>query len=338
MLSRNELMLIEKNYSIILDHNKIKPIPGGDVSLAYQIQSADNHYFIKKIKLDGYIQEFNATTEDIKKSLSFIETICKEQSRFGNVIPAMEGQAGVYLEANNSLFILFPYIEGKIIENKAITNEMIASISQRLYTIHHEKIIYDKAFSQKRNSYFLTAANLLIQHPLWPKLETTLSRLPFFPRIKKTIQFMADNKKEFLYSLQSMSLDVICHNDLKPKNVLWNTDKQYWIIDWEVACDFDQQVDYLDTLLAWCIEEEKGSLRINPEKVAAFQKAYYLFSYQMYDAMNVVIIKWYFWLYACLIKIVKNPTKFLNYWPNVSRALRYIELLITHRDLSFLAN
>jgi thiamine kinase-like enzyme len=128
----------------------------------------------------------------------------------------------------------------------------------------------------------------------------------------------------------------VCHNDLKPKNVLWNKNKDFWIIDWEAACDFDHRADYLDTLLAWCIEEKSGVFTINPDKVIVFQDTYYIAPEELPHAMNIVILKWYFWFYFCLLQWMKHPMKIPHYASNAKIALGYLNLLIDKRDLGFL--
>jgi len=168
-------------------------------------------------------------------------------------------------------------------------------------------------------------------------LDWFLKYLTFFEQIKKITRFILDTQDDLEQSINALSLDSVCHNDLKPKNVLWNKNKDFWIIDWEAACDFDHRADYLDTLLAWCIEENAGAFTINPDKVIAFQGPYYMAPEELHHAMNIVILKWCFWFYFCLLKAMQHPRRIPHYAYHAKSALGYLNLLIGKRDLEFLA-
>lgn len=336
MLTRDELILIEKNYSLELLPKKTTYVSGGDVNEAYQVQSATHSYLLKKIQVSEYEQIYNLTQHEIKTSLSFVEGICREQQPFGNVIPALEGKSGVFMENKNCFYMLFPYVNGSVIENQAIDNEMINQISHKLFQMHHETISYDLVFSKQKNAHYIQLAHMLVQNVCWAKLDMILKYLPFFEKAKKITRFIHATQNDLEQSIDTLSLDSVCHNDLKPKNVLWNKNKEFWIIDWEAACDFDHRADYLDTLLAWCIEENAGVFIINPRKVSAFQEPYYIAPEELRHAMNIVILKWYFWFYFCLLKGIQHPTKTLHYAHHAKIALGYLNLLIDKRDLGFL--
>ncbi|BCA97096.1 hypothetical protein TUM19329_34570 [Legionella antarctica] len=310
---------------------------GGDVNQAYQVQSTTSAYLLKKIELSEYERVYKATQNEIKTSLSFVEGICREQQRFGNVVPAIEGKSGVFLENNNFAYMLFPFVNGAVVENLAIDNEMIDRISHKLFQMHHGTISYDRDFSKQKNAHYIQVAHMLVENPHWAKLDWALKYLTFFEKLKKISRFILDNKHDLVQSIDALSLDSVCHNDLKPKNVLWNENKDFWVIDWEAACDFDHRADYLDTLLAWCIEESAGNFRINPDKVIAFQGPYYIAPEELHHAMNIVILKWCFWFYFCLSKGMQHPMRVPHYAYHAKIALGYLNLLISKRDLDFLA-
>lgn len=336
VLSANEIIQIEKNYSLKVNSKEIIPVSGGDVNQTYQIQTSENKYIVKKIDLKKHTKKYRASEEDIKKSICFAEDICQEQKRLGNVAPAVKGNSGIFLEVQHNLLILYPFVKGQIFENEKITNDMVTLISRRLYSLHHEKIAYDITFSRKKNSYITAGGQQIATHHLWHKLQPIVKHLPFFPRFKATFQFITENQEALLHSIQSMSVESVCHNDLKPKNVLWGGDKNYWIIDWEAACDFDHRVDYLDTLLAWCIEIHDNSFTINREKIAFFQEAYYLSVDELHSAMNIVILKWIFWFSFNLVNCIEHPGKLSQSTAQVRLALGFINLLIENLQLGFL--
>lgn len=336
MLSQNEWLSLEENYALHFTRQSIKPIAGGDVNQAYQVASGATHYLIKKINLRTYAKEYRANPEEIRCSLRFIEAVCRQYLPDGHVIPAISGHHGPIFEVNHVVYLLYPYVEGRIIENQALSLDQVGKIARQLKQIHQQTIHYDAVFSQNKYHRYVNVGLALAHHPFWGRFKTSLTRAPGLVRLKKAVRFMAEHCIEFDTSVRTMAMNPVCHNDLKPKNVLWGKDGQYWIIDWEAACDFDHQADYLDTLLAWVIEDHEGKLRINSNKVYAFQQQYFINPDGLQAAVYVVLLKWYFWWYFCLAKLVKHPLKIPHYWHHAQLALKYINLIIDHRDLAFL--
>ncbi|KTC88772.1 phosphotransferase [Fluoribacter dumoffii] len=332
MLNANEVKQLESNYDIQIIPQEIYSVSGGDINSTYLIKTSSGQYIVKRIALDEYVREYKTTIEDVKKSLCFSEQISKAQLAFGNAITAIEGEKGVLLETGPGVLMLYPYVEGTICEDQQISLNMVRSISRRLKTLHHATISYDHEFSSKKFAIYIDIVNQLVSHPGWNYLKL----LTIFPRLKTVISFMRDNRELLKKSIRHISKESVCHNDLKPKNILWTKDtKDYWIIDWEAAADFDHRTDYLDTLVAWCIEKKDSGLLLNPEKVTAFQEEYYIPKEELTHATNITILKWYFWLYFCISKCFKKPKEFSHYLYHANYSIHYIEFLI-HQELNFL--
>ena len=101
-----------------------------------------------------------------------------------------------------------------------------------------------------------------------------------------------------------MSAVGICHNDLKPKNVLWQESGEFWIIDWDAVGLFDLAADHLDTGLSWATHFADGKLEFDAQKMAAFFQEYPLHDMDKFEnSLHLVTVKWCYWLVFCLRRL-----------------------------------
>src|SRR3990167_4487864 len=64
---------------------------------------------------------------------------------------------------------------------------------------------------------------------------------------------------------------VISHRDCDPKNVLWDADDHFYIIDWESAGLINKKKDVIATAIYWSLDD---SFKINLDHLSVFLKAY----------------------------------------------------------------
>ncbi|MDP3268675.1 MAG: phosphotransferase [Legionella sp.] len=333
MLNKAEVQNIAQNYKVDFDTHQIIPLTGGEVNSTYLLQSDMDKYVIKKILLEQCVDEYQKTIDEVALSLHFVEEITRKQQPLGNVVTAVSGDTGSVLQNANNAYVLYPFYPGEILENNKITLHMVKQISQRLKMLHHHPFSYDHELSRKRYTRFFNIGHAILDNSL---LNDLISIKRLVPKLKPIINFITDNKSSLADSINLCTPGSVCHNDLKPKNVLWASQNNFAIIDWESASDFDHRTDYLDTLICWSNQKEQDQFNFTPHKIQAFQEHYFIPKKELSYAMDIVIIKWYFWLFFCINKARSYPEKFLHYLEQSNIALKFIEFLIKHRDLSFL--
>ncbi|HRD68969.1 MAG TPA: phosphotransferase [Legionella sp.] len=333
MLNKDELQNITQNYNVNFNAQQITQLAGGDVNNTYLLQSDMGQYVIKKILLEQYVDDYQTTIDEVTQSLLFIEEITRKQQSLGNVITAIAGNSGTVLHTDGIAYILYPFFQGEILENNKITLPMIKQISQRLERLHHHKFSYDNKMSQQKFNRFINVGRSILDSPILSRLDNIKYLIP---KLKPIINFITENKASLSESIKLCTPESVCHNDLKPKNVLWASEDNFAIIDWEAAADFDHRTDYLDTLISWSNELDNNRFILIHEKIQAFQEHYFIPKNELNYAMDLVILKWYFWLFFCISRAKAYPGKFVHYWKQGNLALKFIEFLIKHRDLSFL--
>lgn len=339
MISHLDKQRIEQYFHLNLENARIQGVCGGDVNTTFLMETTEKKFILKKIHFEQYVKEYRTNVQEVMQSIAFSESVCRAFAFLRHVTPAIEGAKGVLLNIHHYGYLLYPYVNGTTLENTQITDAMAAKMANILATVHNSIIDYDKAFSEKKQQRYREAGLALLDSPHLEKLRHVGRLFPWSRRLSRAITHLIHHKDAFKNAIHRMQNHHICHNDLKPKNVLWQDESQYWVIDWEAAADFDVRVDYLDTLIAWCLERRDGILSIQQTKIQAFILAYPVPQGTQDDEVRLlVLLKWYFWLYFCVSKAFKNPREFRHYLSHASHALGVIDLLSNASTLGFLGN
>ncbi|CEK10174.1 phosphotransferase [Legionella hackeliae] len=335
MLKKNKIIQIEEFWELKINRSTLACLSGGDINKSYFVNTSTGKYIIKHINILQYIKSYRTNKVETLQSLSFVETVAKVQKE--NVVSAVEGKKGFFLEDDNQIFILYPFKDGRVVVNDEIQVPMVSQIANKLHEIHNSSKSYDKKFAQDKGERYYTIAKQLIFSRWWELINKFSKSLHLFPRLNHISHFLITNQGLFLQALEAMSINKLCHNDLKPKNVLWSKNKDhFWILDWEAASEFDYRADYLDTLIAWSVECAKDKLSFNTEKVHVFQETYGLIREELELSIYIVLVKWYFWLAFCLSKCLRQPPQAFNQIPFIKEAITYIEFIIDKKELTML--
>ncbi len=141
-------------------------------------------------------------------------------------------------------YMVFEYVEGKILTDDQITVEHCKKIAQALVKIHsldNSNLNLDKTISEYKSTY------------LWDEYlkNKNFSKMPYkelyLKNYRKYNSIMKRVNERFNESNQ---IKVLCHRDLDPKNVLWNKETPI-IIDWESAGFSNPYQELIEVALSW---------------------------------------------------------------------------------------
>lgn len=329
MLTLEELKQLNDFFSLNIKSDTVQKISGGDVNETYLAVSHATQYIIKKIDDKAYARDYKVTVAEIISSIEFSEHIAQQLLYTEQVSSALFTKQGCVLKTETGLFIVYPCFSGTVKENEALSLEMIDKIANFLALIHHSSFTFDTAFASKKLDIFKNIGNTIIELSLWNKISKLTHKTYFFPKLHQVAQYLLTNKECLHSAIRSLEGQLICHNDLKPKNVLWKNEQYLAIIDWETAGLFDVTADYLDTLLAWCTHYDEKKIFIHQEKLQKFLLAYPIAHDKLERALPVVLVKWYFWLACCVKKVMDNPRQWRHYYWHIRYSIHFIIFLIS---------
>lgn len=331
MLKAKELEDIQHAYQLGNQLKYIDTIHAGDVNEAYVLSDGKQKFAIKKINKQKYVNDYQIELTQLMRSMSFSENIAEQMSFTNHTTAALKADNEYLLQSRSHFFLLYPYIDANELQNKDIDACQVQKIAKFLYQIHHSSLHYDEQFALEKLQAFKTLALQVLNHKIWPMLKTFSHQSLFLPKINYVSNFLLNNYQSFKRSIEGLDGQVICHNDLKPKNVLWKNER-FWVVDWETAGLFDKMSDYIDTLLSWCSDYDGHGFKLDEHKIQAFLKEYPTPDCQEIKlSLHIVLLKWYFWLGFCLNKLKQNPIKYRGYLFHIRYATHLI-IFITHHE------
>lgn len=330
MLKETDLDAIEHDFGVRRkDVREIRKISGGDVNETYLIENGDSRFFIKKIAIDELSRLQNASTRLIEKSIEFHENIVAQLAAALPAVAALPTKAGKRLLKDGTHgLLIYPFVDGLEKADEEITETMVRMIAGHLLRLHGAAISFDHGFAQEKFRAYQDMGIAVLNSSAWKRM----AAIPFvkylMPNFHWVFQYVNKIRNELRLSIGEITGDAICHNDLKPKNVLWTESGSCWIIDWDAAGLFDAASDHLDTALSWSTHHCDGTVFLKPEKFKAFIETYpFPDERKLGISLNIVVIKWCYWLIFCIRRLALfqgSPRR--NMW-NIRYALGFIRLL-----------
>jgi thiamine kinase-like enzyme len=252
-LSKNLIQKIGVAYQIGKPLSEPAPLMGGFLHSCWKFETETGFYVVKKI---------NPALSNRKNQFRLSEEI---SSFMPKSISALQQNGDFIFSDQNEVVLVFPYIEASILKPSGISNGHIHEISKTLSTIHDQKMIIEKPaeveiFSQDisywKNCHIkLYARSIGAAKNLSDQLSTLenihAKYLSFIPILKQNL--------------------IISHRDMDPKNVLWDSENNHYVIDWESAGLINKTKDLMATAIYWSLDEQ---YQINMEHLNLFLETY----------------------------------------------------------------
>ncbi len=221
---------------------------GGITNQVFTIETSKGKYILKVL--------FNTEIDKIDLSEK-IAQIANENGVFS--LGAIEKNGRFVNTINEKFFLVYPYYDGKILKSKDITVEQVGLLARELAKLHSIKVNDE---SNKMDVYpkidFLKYYQIL-------KSSNEVEYELFKEKIDELI-----NIYEQVYTAYIELSDQISyiHRDYNRKNILWKSDKEFAIIDWETATVGNPSIDFFKS--SWFMSDD-----IKDDKFIAFKNEYF---------------------------------------------------------------
>lgn len=231
----------------------------------------------------------------IKEHMDMVATLCRS-------IPSPKTVVinGSLLQSYQGLLFYFTeFIDGKCkdIDHTRDTEKMV--IAQIMSTIHKTDVsMYNRTLWETKIRFMANAWHYFLQSGAPALLTNYLqewgdsSLVPFIDSVCTTVSYES--------IIGQLDKGVLAHTDIKPKNVLWNSENQPIIIDWDDTCVVRAEIDFIDTITSWTIKKQPHEYKFLLDEAQTFRSAYDLtLSISELDVLSSAA-KWMFWICNCI--------------------------------------
>ncbi|MCP3774053.1 aminoglycoside phosphotransferase family protein [Paenibacillus sp. MZ04-78.2] len=222
--------LLKEHYD--LDATNILPQRGGWAALAFKVFSGKQAFFLK-----AYEKSRASTpklTALIDQYVPITVWLMQHSGLKGKLPVPVPTQTGAYkCEDDDGIYLLYEYIEGETVGEKALTAEQVVELSNMIAELHlygEEIPVETKALKED------------FAVPFVPQMRKTLERevreLPLDVRELITshlnqLNGLTDTVEKLSADLRNRNLRMaLCHTDLHPWNLMQSS-PQLMLIDWE---------------------------------------------------------------------------------------------------------
>ena len=217
----------------------IEKVNGGLSHRMYKVTTDKGIYAIKKLN-PGIMKR-----EEAYSNFMFSEKVTQiaKENRI-NAIGAILVEGNYIIKINDYYFMIFQWIDGKILKAEEITEKHCEIIGEILAKIHN--IDYSLIEDEKRK-------DLVLEEFEWNKYIDILENQnkPYTENLKQNIDMLYKLNKEAVKALEYANNDlVISHRDLDRKNVMWQEDKPF-IIDWEASGYTNPTIELIQVAWYW---------------------------------------------------------------------------------------
>lgn len=222
------------------------------------------------------------------------------------------------------LFYMMEFIPGSDRNPSSLSLEQKKQIAKTLATIHQTDIASFKQENFTRKAYFFAQAWQTFIQGNGIALINTLAKeyigcgmKKFIDRVSKVVTY------DSILRLCQNQFTVLTHSDIKPKNVIWNSNDQFFIIDWDELCLSRAEADFVDTVTSWVVQKNDQAYSLDMSTAKIFRDAYKRpLSLEDID-VYISAAKWMFWVMTCYY--TKNQ-------PMLIDGLLMLQMLDNHYD------
>lgn len=211
---------------------------GGLLNQTWKMNTSKGQYILKILNHDVI------NLVDQKENYRIRESIASMLQNTISLVCAIKQNDDPLYQFENDIVMLFPYINGKLLDQNSILPIHTTTIGKAIAKIH--------------------TANIKLNHPPATNLFNPVI-LNNFDNIQNklnnkyldiditSLQWLLQQYQQYIPIL-SENL-VISHRDCDPKNVLWDLQGHYYLIDWESAGLINRTHDIFATAIYWSLDQ-----------------------------------------------------------------------------------
>lgn len=237
IISKIERLILENNLGNKI--NNIEKVTGGLSHRMYKVETDKGIYAVKELNA-GVMKREKAYSNFVFSEK--VTDIVKENGI--SAIGALKIKNDIMLKIEDSYFMVFEWLEGRILQAEEITDKHCEIIGKMLAEIHN--IDFSKIEDNERKSVETNFFD-------WDKyiIPAEEQNKPYIKELKESIELLYELNKNSVEALEYAKNNlVISHTDLDRKNVMWQNEKAF-IIDWEASGYINPTIELIQVAWYW---------------------------------------------------------------------------------------
>ena len=239
------ILLNKKIERLIQENNlgnsikNIEKVTGGLSHRMYKVETDKEIYAVKELNT-GVMQREKAYSNFVFSEK--VTDIAKENGI--SAIGAIKFNNDIMVKIEDSCFMVFEWLDGKILKAEEITDKHCEIIGKMLAEIHN--IDFSKIEDEERKKVETNSFDWKIYISLAEEQDK-----PYIQELKGNIELLYELNKNSVKALEYAKNNlVISHTDLDRKNVMWQEDKAF-IIDWEASGYINPTIELIQVAWYW---------------------------------------------------------------------------------------
>lgn|SRR3990167_2436456 len=294
----------------VLSH--LKPIAGGLLHQCWQFRTTEGDFVLKK--LNPTVIHKSGCADRYRVS----EEIANQLGKHISAVSALRHDGDPLFFLANEVVMVFPYVAGHVLSQQQVMLYHIARMGEMLAKIHQATIQAQHAPAVE-----------------WLELDSLSATVDDYAQCLAMVKNRYPDRHDMETALRNNL--VISHRDCDPKNVLWDQQGRYWVIDWESAGWINKTKDTLVTAIYWSLDSD---YQINQDYFSHFIKAYRqsggeFDNNELAAAFYGLISDWLTWLDFNISRMASHSSESIEGKlgrAEVGKTLKAIPILLSQAD------
>lgn len=230
---KEEIRSVCQKLDIGNDVLKIEKVTGGLLHEMFQVQTEKGNYAVKRLNKEVM------TRKEAYDNFVFSENFSRRVIQAG--VPGIHalGNKKFIFKENDSYYMVFPWLDGKIITFREVRRDHVEKVAQALAKMH--------LISLKMGTKEVGPNTTKIDFEKYKN--SSLSYGKVYDEMINELSMIETMIHLSLIEINKKT--IISHCDLDLKNVMWDKDEKLYLIDFESASYVNMTFDLLDVALYW---------------------------------------------------------------------------------------
>jgi thiamine kinase-like enzyme len=240
-MNKDQLKILLTHFNLGSAKKLAQRIYGGLLHKMWRIETEQGVYAIKQLS-----EDIDLSNDSIVANYELTEIIASQFSQNGiNAIPALNKSGKHLLICKNTAYLVYPWVNAKALDGDAINSVCACKIAAVVSAMHKLDLNTSKI---SESTFELHSDNKIML-----LAETSSNKsCEFSSKLNENLGNLLGANQKYHSAIDVLKENtVVSHGDLDQKNVLWDSENNPILIDWESARKLNPTYEIVNVALDW---------------------------------------------------------------------------------------